>query len=73
MHCTYLEQFRLDGGDGILDPFADFGMPVLSDWIVVFPRAEERGGGVDVALVEDGVDCDGEEVAESGDDGLVGI
>lgn len=70
---TYLEQFRLDGGDGILDPFADFGVSVLSNRVVVFPRAEERGGGVDVALVEDGVDGDGEEVAEGGDDGLVGV
>lgn len=48
-------------------------MSVLSDRVVVFPRAEERGGGVDVTLVEDGVDGDGEEVAEGGDDGLVGI
>lgn len=47
-------------------------MPVLSDGVVVFPRAEEGGGGVDVAFVEDGVDGNGEEVAEGGDDGLVG-
>ena len=56
-----------------MDPFANFGMPVLSDGIVVFTCAEEGGCRVNVALVEDGVDGDGEEVAEGGDDGLVGV
>lgn len=56
-----------------MDPLADLGMPVLSDGIVVFTRAEEGGGRVDVALVEDRVDGDGEEVVKGGDDGLVGV
>lgn len=69
----YLEHFNLDGGDGILDPFADFGMAVLPYGVVVFAGAEEGGLWVDVALVEDGVDGDGEEVAECGDYGGVGV
>ncbi len=56
-----------------MNPFADFGMSVLAHGIVVFSRAEEGGGGVDVALVENGVDCNCKEVAEGGDDGLVGV
>lgn len=68
-----LEHLNLDGGDGILDPFADLGVAALPDWVVVFAGAEEGGWRVDVALVEDGVDGDGEEVAECGDDGGVGV
>lgn len=56
-----------------MDPFADLRVSVLSDWIVVFAGAEEGGGGVDIAFVKDGVDGDGKEVAEGGDDGLVGV
>lgn len=56
-----------------MDPFADLGVTVLPDGVVVFAGAEEGGLRVDGALVEDGVDGDGEEVAECGDYGGVGV
>ncbi len=69
----YLQQFRFNGGHSILNPFANLGVSVLAYMIVVFPRAEERGRGVDVALIENCVDCDSEEIAEGGGDGLVSV
>lgn len=56
-----------------MDPFADLGVAVLPYGVVVFAGAEEGALRVDVALVEDGVDGDGEEVAECGDYGGVGV
>ena len=62
-----------DGVDGIADPGADFGVAVLVHREVVGFGGEECGGRVDVAVVEDVVDGDGEEGVEGGEEdvGLV--
>ena len=48
-------------------------MSVLPYWVVVFAGAEEGCLGIDVSLVEDGVDGDGEEVTECGDYSGIGV
>ena len=53
-----------DGGDGIVDPGADFWVAVLVDGEVEGPGGEEGFLRVDVAVVEDVVDGDGEEGVE---------
>ena len=64
------EQLSLDGSDGIGDPLADFGMTRLANAVVVLFGREERVAWVDVALVEDSVDSDDQEVTEDADKGL---
>lgn len=64
------EQLGLDGGDGIGDPLADFGMTRLANAVVVLSGREERVAWVDVALVENGMDGNNQEVAEDADKGL---
>jgi hypothetical protein len=59
-----VEKLSGDGGDGVEDPRADFGMAVLMHGEVVCARGEEGGGGVDGAVEEDVVDGDGEERGE---------
>ena len=53
-----------DGVDGIADPVADFGVAVLVDGEVVGFGGEKGFGGVDVAVVEDVVDGDGQKGVE---------
>jgi hypothetical protein len=53
-----------DGVNGVADPGAHFGMAVLVDGEVVGFGGEEGCGWVDVAVVEDVVDGDGEEGVE---------
>ena len=48
-------------------------MPTLTYGIVEFTRAQKGFTGVKCAFEEDGVDGDGEEVAEGGEDGCVGV
>ena len=48
-------------------------MSTLADWVVVFARSEKGCLWIDVPLVEDGMDGDGEEIAERGDQGGIGV
>lgn len=58
-----------DGGDGVADPGADGRVAGLVDGQVVGAGEEECGGRVEAAVVEEGVDGDGEERGEGGDEG----
>lgn len=53
-----------DGGDGVVDPVADGGVAGLRDGEVVGAGEEEGGGGIEGAVVEEGVNCEGEESGE---------
>ena len=64
------EQLSVDGGDGIGDPLADFGMPRLADAVVVLFGREERIARIDVAFVEDCMDGDDQEITKDADKGL---
>lgn len=82
---SYKERVKLVGGeadlchlhlnrlDSILDPFTHSRMPTLTYGIVEFTSAQKGFAGVECAFKEDSVDGDGEEVAEGGEDGGVGI
>lgn len=48
-------------------------MPTLTYWIVELTRAQKGFAGIECAFKEDGVDGYGEEVAEGGEDGGIGI
>ncbi len=56
------------GVDGVADPGADFGVAVLVHGEVVGFGGEEGLRGVDVAVVEDVVDGDGQEGVEGGEE-----
>lgn len=62
-----LEKFCFNRGNGVGDVGTDLGMAVLTYGKVIFAGGEEAGVGIDVALVEDGMDCNREEVGKGGD------
>lgn len=64
------EQFSVDGGDGIGNPLADFGVTRLADAVIVLFCRQEGLARVDVALVEDGVNGDDQKVTKDADEGL---
>lgn len=82
---SYKERVKLVGGeadlchlhlnrlDSILDPLTHSRMPTLTYGIVEFTSAQKGFAGVECAFKKDSVDGDGEEVAEGGEDGGVGI
>ena len=49
-------------GNGVLNPFADQRMPVLTHWKVVRAGQEEGLWRVEAPLIKDGMDCHNEEV-----------
>ena len=57
-----------DGGDGVGDPDADARVAGLADGEVVGAGGEEGLGGVEAAVVEEGVDGEGEEGGEGGEE-----
>lgn len=57
------------GGDGVGDPGAEGGVAGLVDGEVVGACGEKGFGGVEAAVVEDGVDGGGEEGGEAGEEG----
>lgn len=59
--------------DSILDPLTHPRMPTLTYRIIEFTRAQKGFARVECAFEEDGVDADGEEVAEGGEDGGVSV
>lgn len=48
-------------------------MPTLTYRVIEFTRAQKGFARVECAFEEDGVDGDGEEVAEGGEDGGVSV
>ena len=54
----YLQHLHLHCRDSILNPLADFRVPALPHWMVIFPGLEKRRLWVDVSFIEDGVDRD---------------
>lgn len=58
-----------DGGDGVPEPGADAGVSRLVDGQVVGAGCEKGSRRVELAVVEDGVQRNGEEVGEGGEEG----
>lgn len=48
-------------------------MSTLPHGIVIFPGFDERALGIDIPFIENRVDYDGEEIAKSRDDGIIGV
>jgi hypothetical protein len=66
------QQLPLDGVDGGVDPVADAAVARLAHRAVVLAGGDETLGRVERAVVEQGMDGDGQEVEEVGDEGEVG-
>ncbi len=69
----HLEHLLPDSLDGIADPLAHLWVSVLAHRLVIPAGTEERCGGVDAALVDDGVHGDGQEGAEGRYQRYVGL
>ena len=61
-HSPHLQHFHFNGSNGILNPLADFGMSVLLHGIIVLARLDEGSLRIDVSLVQNRMNCNGQEV-----------
>jgi hypothetical protein len=68
-----LKKLILDSAHSIGDPSAHLGMSILPHGEVVLTRAQEARAGVDIALVQDCVDGDNQEVSEGANETLASV